>query len=111
MFLYNLNGCEPGSYFSSEACFYSLIGPDGTPRPAFESVETLITTGAAPAAETTETPTAIFAPTFTPPSVVTAPVVEASPTTAAEVAATPTTEASIDTPVGNEPAVTQETAP
>ncbi len=110
MFLYNLNGCEPGSYFSSEACFYSLIGPDGAPRPAFEAVESIDTSGA-PLAEATATPTLIFAPTFTPVSEAVAPVVEASPTTAVEIVATPTTETPAETQPGSEPAATQETAP
>jgi LysM repeat protein len=110
MFLYNLNGCEPGSYFSSEACFYSLIGPDGAPRPALEAVETMDTAGA-PAPQATESPTEIFAPTFTPVSEAVAPVVEASPTTAVEFAATPTTEPPLATQAGIEPAATQEAAP
>lgn len=33
MFLSNLNGCQGGS--DVESCYYSLIGPDGTPRPAY----------------------------------------------------------------------------
>jgi hypothetical protein len=110
MFLYNLNGCETGSYFGSEACFYSLIGPDGAPRPAFEAVETMDTAGT-PAPQASETATEIFAPTFTPVSEAVAPVVEASPTTAAETVATSTTEPALGTQAGIEPAATQEAAP
>ncbi len=33
MFLSNLNGCQGGS--DVESCYYSLISPDGTPRPAY----------------------------------------------------------------------------
>ncbi len=33
MFLSNLNGCQAGG--DVESCYYSLIGPNGSPRPAF----------------------------------------------------------------------------
>ncbi len=38
MFLYNLNGCQ-AQLPSIESCYYSLIGPDGIPRPAFAAVQ------------------------------------------------------------------------
>ncbi|MCA0452861.1 MAG: LysM peptidoglycan-binding domain-containing protein [Chloroflexi bacterium] len=36
MFLSNLNGCQGGS--DAESCYYSLISPTGTPRPAFNAL-------------------------------------------------------------------------
>lgn len=36
MILSNLNGCQGGS--DAESCYYSLIAPDGTPRPAFAAL-------------------------------------------------------------------------
>ncbi|MBI5671488.1 MAG: LysM peptidoglycan-binding domain-containing protein [Chloroflexi bacterium] len=44
MFLYNLNGCLP-QLPSAETCYYSLIGPEGAPRPAFSAVQQLLSTG------------------------------------------------------------------
>lgn len=41
MFLYNLNGCLAAANYSLDSCYYSLIGPDGAPRPAFISVAAL----------------------------------------------------------------------
>ncbi|NWG15095.1 MAG: LysM peptidoglycan-binding domain-containing protein [Chloroflexi bacterium] len=38
MFLHNLNGCQ-AQPADTEACYYSLIGPDGKPRPAFAAVQ------------------------------------------------------------------------
>lgn len=40
MFLYNLNGCLSQAD-GFETCYYSLIGPDGTARPAFAAVQNL----------------------------------------------------------------------
>jgi len=40
MFLSNLNGCQAGG--DVESCYYSLIGPNGTPRPAYEKLGTLL---------------------------------------------------------------------
>jgi hypothetical protein len=61
MFLYNLNGCLAPANFSTDACFYSLIGPEGAPRPAFTAVATMDkplrpTAPAAPSPETTPEP-------------------------------------------------------
>jgi LysM repeat protein len=53
MFLHNLNGCQ-ASTGSAESCYYSLIGPDGSPRPVFQAVADLT----APAEETPVPPTA-----------------------------------------------------
>jgi LysM repeat protein len=50
MFLGNLNGCQAGG--RPEVCYYSLIGPNGQPRPAFGAVQTLLQTSAAPAQPT-----------------------------------------------------------
>jgi LysM repeat protein len=47
MFLGNLNGCQAGG--RPEVCYYSLIGPNGQPRPAFGAVQTLLQTASAPA--------------------------------------------------------------
>jgi LysM repeat protein len=38
MMVYNLNGCAVNQ---RNACFYSLIGADGVPRPAFNAIEAL----------------------------------------------------------------------
>lgn len=40
MFLYNLNGCLSQAD-GFETCYYSLIGPDGSARPAFSAVQNL----------------------------------------------------------------------
>lgn len=41
MFLSNLNGCLAPANYDLDACYYSLIGPNGTPRPAYNAVATL----------------------------------------------------------------------
>lgn len=66
MFLHNLNGCQ-ASTGSAESCYYSLIGPDGSPRPAFQAVADLIAPSAS-AGETPAPPTAesLPAPEVTP---------------------------------------------
>jgi LysM repeat protein len=113
MFLYNLNGCEPGSYFSSEACFFSLIGPDDTPRPALGAVESLDKTGSAPPAPVSPTATLIFAPTFTPIAEGATPVSAASPTTEATQDTTGAGTLPTDKPAdtGAQPAATEEAGP
>jgi LysM repeat protein len=40
MFLYNLNGCQ-STADQVEACYFGLIGPSGTARPAFSAVQTI----------------------------------------------------------------------
>jgi hypothetical protein len=114
MFLFNLNGCEPSAYVSTEACYYSLIAPDGTARPAFDAVQGMDQDmgGAGPAA--TPTMTEIFAPTFTPPSDAAAPV--ATPTESIEALATatealPTDVPPTEAPPVSDPAATEETSP
>ncbi len=42
MFLSNLNACQ-AQPDNVEPCYYSLIGPAGAPRPAFDAVKNLIT--------------------------------------------------------------------
>jgi LysM repeat protein len=44
MFLYNLNGCQ-STVDQVEACYFGLIGPSGTARPAFSAVQTIDKTG------------------------------------------------------------------
>lgn len=60
MFLYNLNGCLAAANYSLDGCYYSLLGPDGTPRPAFDAVaaldKQLRPPAAEPAPETTPEP-------------------------------------------------------
>ncbi len=41
MFLSNLNGCLAPANFDFDACYYSLIGPNGAPRPAYNAVAAL----------------------------------------------------------------------
>jgi LysM repeat protein len=55
MFVNNLNGCQglPGN---AEACYYSLIGPTGAPRPVFNAILALDKTLEEPATETPATP-------------------------------------------------------
>lgn len=79
MFLSNLNGCQAASA-SSETCFFSLVAPDGSPRPVFDAIANLdktIQPTATPQPTTTAAPTSapiviqpdqptLFAPTFTP---------------------------------------------
>lgn len=70
MFLYNLNGCLP-QLPSAETCYYSLIGPEGTPRPAFNVVQQLTNNGGEttvqPEATAEATPLAVpLAPQVTP---------------------------------------------
>jgi polysaccharide biosynthesis protein PslG len=49
MFLYNLNGCQTAP--SAEACFYSLVGPNGEPRPVFSAVQAIHQAGGLEATE------------------------------------------------------------
>lgn len=46
MFLDNLNGCQANQR-AVDSCYYSLIGPDGAPRPVFAAVANLLLAGAA----------------------------------------------------------------
>lgn len=52
MFLYNLNGCQVQGDFGIESCYYSLLDPNGAPRPAFTLLQSLDKTA----------PTAVEAP-------------------------------------------------
>ena len=38
MFAYNLNGCQAAGRDGFSSCYYSFIGPDGTPRPVYQAV-------------------------------------------------------------------------
>lgn len=51
MFLYNLNGCQSMDSFGIEGCYYGLLGPDGSPRPAYVSVQAIDKTLVIPAPE------------------------------------------------------------
>lgn len=50
MFLYNFNACGVGAT-SADSCYYSLIGPGGATRPAFDAVRSLIAGEAQPTLE------------------------------------------------------------
>jgi LysM repeat protein len=41
MFAFNLNGCQAPGDDGPSSCYYSLLGPDGTPRPVFEAIQNL----------------------------------------------------------------------
>jgi LysM repeat protein len=41
MFVHNLNGCQSMNTFGIEGCYYSLLGPEGNPRPVYTSVQNL----------------------------------------------------------------------
>jgi LysM repeat protein len=41
MFVYNLNGCQAMDTFGADGCYYSLLGPDANPRPAYVSVQAI----------------------------------------------------------------------
>jgi LysM repeat protein len=114
MFLYDLNGCAPSAYVNTEACYYSLIGPDGAPRPALAAVQAIDKDAGAAGPAATPTATEIVAPTFTPPSDAAAP--EASPTEAVVAPATateaqPTDVPPTEAPPASDPAATEETSP
>ena len=75
MFLSNLNGCQGGG--DVESCYYSLIGPNGAPRPAFEKLSTLLApAGDAPAVEQ---PTAAVQEAATATSEEVLPTIESTP--------------------------------
>lgn len=42
MFLYNFNGCQFPGNFGIESCYYSLISPNGAPRPAYQALAAAI---------------------------------------------------------------------
>ena len=60
MFVYNLNGCQTPDDGNLASCYYSLLGPDNTPRPAFEAISAIEIEAREPAdspqATSTETP-------------------------------------------------------
>lgn len=43
MFVFNLNGCQAPGDEGPSSCYYSLLGPDGTPRPIFSALQNLET--------------------------------------------------------------------
>ena len=68
MFLDNLNGCQV-QLGLAELCYYSLVGPDGAPRPVFAAVQAAIqpptiSVPAAPTAETLPEQSTLEAPTL-----------------------------------------------
>jgi len=65
MFLYNLNGCE-GPTATAESCYFSLIGPDGQPRPVFNAVAALVRSET-PGEDTLAGPELTLEPTVVPP--------------------------------------------
>ncbi len=70
MFLSNLNGCQAGG--DVESCYYSLIGPSGSPRPAYDRLGTLL----APAGDAppVEQPIATTTPEEVLPTIESAPL-------------------------------------
>ncbi len=53
MFLNNLNGCQARPN-DAELCYYSLIGPDGAPRPVYTAVQSMDKTAPDAVPESTE---------------------------------------------------------
>lgn len=45
MFAYNLNGCQAPGDDGLASCYYSLLGPDGAPRPVFAALQNLDISG------------------------------------------------------------------
>lgn len=74
MFLSNLNGCQAGG--DVESCYYSLIGPNGSPRPAYQKLATQLTATGSQSA-TVEQPTAVQEIISTPEEVL--PTIESTP--------------------------------
>jgi len=73
MFLSNLNGCQAGG--DVESCYYSLMSPTGSPRPAYQKLASqLASTGSQSAP--VEQPTAIQESTTTPQEIL--PTIEAT---------------------------------
>ncbi len=75
MFLSNLNGCQGGG--DVESCYYSLIGPNGSPRPAYQKLATqLIATGSqsAPVEQSTTVPEIISTPEEILPTIESTPL-------------------------------------
>ena len=61
MFVFNLNGCQAPGNDGPSSCYYSLLGPDGSPRPIFAALQNLdksamedASTGAPAEAEATQ---------------------------------------------------------
>jgi LysM repeat protein len=52
MFAYNLNGCIVLDLYNTDSCYYSLLDPNGVPRPAFAALQS-IDKSAPPVAVTT----------------------------------------------------------
>lgn len=75
MFLSNLNGCQAGG--DVESCYYSLIAPDGSPRPSYEKLRALLapTGEALPAVQ----PTAAVPEPATSTSEQVVPTIESTP--------------------------------
>jgi LysM repeat protein len=70
MFLYNFNSCQ-AQPDNVDGCYYSLIGSNGSPRPVFESVKSLLQ---AVAATPTPAPTATIESLPTNPPTATATI-------------------------------------
>jgi polysaccharide biosynthesis protein PslG len=58
MFVYNLNSCLVLDLYNTDGCYYSLLDPNGVPRPAFAALESLNKLGTAeqPVVEVTTEP-------------------------------------------------------
>lgn len=68
MFAYNLNGCVVLDLYNTDSCYYSLLDPNGVPRPAFAALQSLDKTGSEPVvppAEVTAEATVEAAPEVT----------------------------------------------
>ncbi len=65
MFLSNLNGCQAGG--DPESCYYSLISPAGTPRPAYQTLADRVGSSDTTDAEQPAAPTAALDTPEPPP--------------------------------------------
>lgn len=74
MFLSNLNGCQAGG--DVDSCYYSLIAPNGTPRPAFAKLASQLS-GSFPVPAPVDQATATLEESTPQPEV--APTLEATP--------------------------------
>ncbi len=79
MFLNNLNGCQARPN-DAELCYYSLIGPNGSPRPVYTAVQALDKTAPNAAPESTEPAMTAMPFAATAEATIDATVVPSAPT-------------------------------
>jgi len=95
MFLYNLNGCQSMDTFGVEGCYYGLLSPDGSPRPAYNSVQNIDKTIVIPTPVPTPEATVEATSEATSEATIEA-TVEATPEATAEATVEATVEATIE---------------